>query len=667
MAKGKKRGGDKSRPGRPRRTVPRSRQTSVLGADMARRIVETANEGICIVDKDLLIRYVNDRACEMVGCPQEEALGRPVSDFVYPEDLARHQQVMADRRRGVSGRYEIRLKRKDGSPLWVQVSATPLADRRKRFSGSFAMFTDISHRKEAEANLERARATAQLYLDIAPCIILAINRSAQIVLLNREGRRILECEDADVIGRDWFDAFVPPDFRQQVRGVFAELMAGRAAPVSRFENEVVTLRGNRRTIVWHNNIVRNEQGQIVGVLSSGEDVTDLRRAEEHRRQLEAQLQRAERIRSLGMLAGGIAHDFNNFLTAITGNVDLASSSLPADSPAAAHLEEIRTTAERAALLCRQLLAFAGQSALRVEPLDLSELVRESAAMLRVAISRQASMEYELAEGLPLVNADAGQMRQVLMNLVMNASEALVEGRGRICVRTGAVHCQRAYLQSAWGGEELPEGWYVFMEVADSGCGMDRATQLRIFDPFFTTKKKGTGLGLAAVSGIVRSLHGAVHVSSRPGEGSTFRVLLPTAKVAGTEAAAARPASAGGVVLVVEDEPAVRDVMRNMLEEAGFEVLAADDVGRALALYGADHRRIACVVVDFSMDCGQMLSALRRTNPAVRVVITGGSAEEELRRRCEESGAAAFVPKPFARESLLSAVRRAIAADAGDKA
>jgi PAS domain S-box-containing protein len=268
------------------------------------------------------------------------------------------------------------------------------------------------------------------------------------------------------------------------------------------------------------------------------DVTERRRAEEERREFERGLLEAQKLESIGVLAGGVAHDFNNLLTGVLGYAGLAEADLPPASPARAHLGQVERSARRAAELCQQLLAYADKGQLVVRPLDLSAAVWAASALLESSVSKKAALALRLPDDLPPVEADGAQLRQAVLNLVLNAAEALGDGPGAITVSTGLARADRARLRAARGGEELPAGAYVCLEVADTGCGMDAPTKARVFEPFFTTKFTGRGLGLSAVLGIVRGHGGAVEVESEPGRGSRFRLLFPPCPASAPAAGAA---------------------------------------------------------------------------------------------------------------------------------
>jgi two-component system cell cycle sensor histidine kinase/response regulator CckA len=382
--------------------------------------------------------------------------------------------------------------------------------------------------------------------------------------------------------------------------------------------------------------------------------------------LDQRMLETQKLESLGVLAGGIAHDFNNIVMTILGNADLAERGLSPDSPVRENLHEITQSAKRAASLCQQLLAYSGKGRFEKRTLDLNAVIMEMEQMLKMAISKKPDIHFTLAPNLPPLEADLSQIQQVVMNLVINASEAITTTGGVIMVSTGSLCCDRAYLREMWSGEELPEGLYDFIEVADNGCGMDDTVRARIFDPFFTTKVKGRGLGLAAVMGLVRGHKGAMKVYSEPGRGSTFKLLFP---------AAAAPDSPGqcaevggkwrgtGTVLLVDDDESVRKVGRRMLEALGFSVLLANDGREAIDVFRVRHSDISCVILDLTMpvmDGGDAFRELRGIDPDVLVLLSSGYNEQETMEHFEGSGLAGFIQKPYHVPLLQEKLRKVLA-------
>ena len=388
-------------------------------------------------------------------------------------------------------------------------------------------------------------------------------------------------------------------------------------------------------------------------------------AEEERRKLEAQIQQSQRLEGLGVLAGGIAHDFNNLLTSIMGNVGLAQADLPLESPVQESLKEIENASHNAAELCRQMLAYSGRGRFIMEQLNLSRLTQELIHLLQVSISKKAMLNCEFADNLPAIEADPSQIRQVVMNLVINASEAIGDKEGIISISTGTVLCDQNSLRENHFLEPPPPGTYVFLEVMDTGCGMDAETQAKIFDPFFTTKFTGRGLGLAAVLGIMQQHKGAIKVVSEPGKGTTFMVLFPVStKTASQPQSDAAPESwhGSGTIMVVDDEAAVRNVTRIILERSGFSVLTAADGREAIKLFRKHGGKIACVILDLTMphmNGEETYRELRLISSDVPVILASGYNEQEIAKHFTEQDQPEFIGKPFEPTALMAKLRNAI--------
>ncbi len=400
------------------------------------------------------------------------------------------------------------------------------------------------------------------------------------------------------------------------------------------------------------------------VMGVARNITERKQAEEERLMMEQQLLHTQKLESLGVLAGGIAHDFNNILTAIIGNADLALMRINKESPAVDNLHRIEQSASRAADLAKQMLAYSGKGKFMVESLDINKLVEEMLHMLEVSISKKAVLRLNFTRPLPAVEADATQIRQIIMNLVINASEAIGDKSGVIAITTGCMDCDDSYLKDVWLDENLSGGLYSYLEVADSGCGMDKDVMEKLFDPFFTTKFTGRGLGMAAVLGIVRGHHGAIKVYSEPGKGSSFKILFP---------ASGRPAEifnsesdrdewrGSGTVLLVDDEETVRGIGTEMLKELGFEVITAND-GRAGLDIFKSRDDIAFVILDLTMphmDGEQCFCELRRIKPDVRVILSSGYNENEVTQKFVGKGLSGFIQKPYRLSVLKEAVKAVI--------
>jgi PAS domain S-box-containing protein len=414
--------------------------------------------------------------------------------------------------------------------------------------------------------------------------------------------------------------------------------------------------------------LRDNEGNARGAVTTIQDITAQKRAGLELLAVERRLQETQKLESLGVLAGGIAHDFNNLLTGILGNASLARLDLPPGyATVRSSLDNLEQATMRAADLCKQMLAYAGKGRFIVQPLSLSQLVRETTSLLEVSLGRKSNLQLELANGLPAFQGDATQVRQILMNLVLNASESFGEKGGTITVRTGSVQATHEYLEKAMFHEQTVEGKYVFVDVSDNGCGMDVATQAKIFDPFFTTKFTGRGLGLAAVLGIVRGHKGAIQVYSEPGRGTTFKVFFPALDQPATPPAPVAHASVlgknSGTVLIVDDEETVRRVTTKILVGSGYEVVAASNGEDGIRIFRETPARFAVVLLDLTMphmDGVEAFRLLKEIQPEVRVLIMSGFNEQDTINRFVGRGVAGFVPKPFNAEMLLTKVRDALA-------
>ncbi len=401
-------------------------------------------------------------------------------------------------------------------------------------------------------------------------------------------------------------------------------------------------------------------GRVI-VVSTIRDVTERLLAEREQIQLEARMQQAQKLESLGVLAGGIAHDFNNLLSGILGSIDLASSELVPESNLNQSLSLARECAERASVLCDQLLAYSGRGRFVVNPMSLTALVEELRPLLEISLVNKPRLTFELEPNLPLVDIDAAQIRQVILNLVMNAAEAAPSGTGHVVVRSSVTDMGREELSNCTLGDELPAGRYVALEVVDNGCGMDQTTLSRIFEPFFTTKFAGRGLGLPALLGIVRGHRGAIKVVSNEGHGSVFRILLPINR----RRSSVTPATSStwwhgrGCILFADDEPPVRTVGRRILERLGFQVVLAQNGRMAIDEFARRADEISLVILDLTMPemtGDQALTEIRKLRPHVPIVLTSGFGEEEVLERLSNVTIDGFLKKPFRVEDFSNLVR-----------
>jgi signal transduction histidine kinase len=403
--------------------------------------------------------------------------------------------------------------------------------------------------------------------------------------------------------------------------------------------------------------IRDENGWITGCVVIFRDHTDQREAEKERRRLEEKMREAQRLESLGVLASGIAHDFNNLLMAVTCNASLGRVVVPEDSPAQPCFRDIEDAANRAALLCSQMLAYAGKSQMALKDVELSSFTRDTAQLLHLAIGRNAELSLDLAEGLPPLRTDPSQLQQIIMNLVINGSEALEGAAGELVVRTALFHATRAFLSGCRFGADLDEGDYLLLEVSDTGQGMTPEVAARIFDPFFTTKFTGRGLGMAAISGIIRNQGGALALRSTPGIGTTFQILFPPLDSVSIEALPLPPDLSwrgSGRALLVDDEPAIRLAGGALLRHLGFHVDIAEDGLRAVAKATAVENNYRVILLDLTMPKlggHGAFQEIRRHLPMIPVLLMSGHSDQQAAELFELGGPVDFIHKPFSIDAL----------------
>lgn len=370
---------------------------------------------------------------------------------------------------------------------------------------------------------------------------------------------------------------------------------------------------------------------------------------------------ARKMESLGILAGGVAHDFNNLLMGVLGNADLALSVMSPDAAGRNQVEDIIVAARRAADLAGQMLAYSGRGRFRVERIDLGSLVEDSVHLLKATVSSSVVLRVEPSQGVSKVSVDVGQMRQVLINLVANASDAIRERSGAIRISISERVFEQDGLDRMYVANDLRPGRYVVLEVSDTGCGIEPQTMGRIFDPFYTTKFTGRGLGLAAVLGIVRGHGGALDVRSEARRGSTFAVVLPRAEESVDDGADLSPEQRKGLVLVIDDEQTVRDVSRAFLEQAGFIVLTAEDGLRGLEVFREKAAEVDCIILDYTMPGmggRETLAEIRTIRDDVPVILSSGYDEDEVVGQVGDDSVSGFIQKPYGGAALIERLRAA---------
>lgn len=516
-------------------------------------------------------------------------------------------------------------------------------------------------RSEGSIALQEASRRQRAILDNSTDLMWVKDIAGRYTAVNTAFSRALGYSMAEIEGRTVRDV-ADAEAAALVEAQDAEVLATRTAVTVERTSRVG---GDERVFEVTITPIIGEFGEATGTTGTARDITDRRRLEDERARDAARMQEAQKLESLGLLAGGVAHDFNNLLGVIQANAELARLDLPADSPVREPFTEIERSAQRAADLTRQMLAYAGMGRVAIELVDISTLVRGTADLLRSVVTKKAQLHFDLEGTLPPVEGDATQLRQVVMNLISNASDAIGEYDGTITLRTMRQRLQRGDVILAFGQDELRDGTYVVVEVADTGTGMSRETQQRIFDPFFTTKFVGRGLGLAAVLGILRAHGGAIAIDSAIGRGSTFRIYLPAAqpsRISGNHVALrgdddSVPAMPQGTILVVDDEPTLRSLASRVLARSGYVVEVASDGVEALERLAAVPS-ISIVLLDMlmpRMNGDETLRAIRARYPFLPVLLTSGFSEAVAADRLLDDVRVGFIQKPYGARQLIAAL------------
>jgi PAS domain S-box-containing protein len=608
---------------------------------------------VAIKDRGRMV-YFNERFEQTFGytlddIPDEAAWWQKA----YPDERYRREVVAfwkeAERQGSQNGKdfeqHECHITCKDGTLRIAEAVAGTSGDPK------LILLNDVTERKRAEEALRESEERFRNIADTAPVIIWVCGSDGMVTFVNREALHFAGQAMEQVLGTGWAE-IVDPDDRDRLNSIITSAIGDRRG----FQVEVRARRADGQ-LRWILNTAapRFAGGSYAGHIGIGIDITDLKRNQERMHQ-------AQKLESLGVLASGIAHDFNNLLGSILADSEVALSELPDGSPARAELERIGMVAIRASEIVGQLMVYAGEET-KFEAIDISRLVEEMLGLLGVSVSKHCVLKTSLPIDLPAVRGNPAQVRQVVMNLITNASEAIGERDGVITIL--AAREDKGPSFGASNGGKLPAGDYVSLEVSDTGCGMTDEIQARIFDPFFTTKFAGRGLGLAAVQGIVRAHGGSLDVDSVAGQGTTFRILLPCAgepaspTVGPAISATVEDPTPPGAVLLVEDEEMLRLAVSKLLRKRGFSIMEAGDGTAALELIRAYRDTISVVLLDVTLpgkSSREVFEEAKRIQPGVQVILTSAYGPETVASSFPGLPFARFIRKPYAPRDLVLAIR-----------
>jgi PAS domain S-box-containing protein len=612
-------------------------------------LIENATDIVSIVDAAGTIRYESPSIERVLGYLPGELIGRAALDLIHPDDRAELTEVVRRRRwePRATASAAFRCQHKDETWRFIEATGRNLLQD-PAVEGIVVNSRDVTEQRQIENRLRHVTATSPAVL-----FTLAVEgRAIRGTWVSGNLEEMLGYPSEEALEPEWWTDNLHPDDRAAAMAAFEQLFVEDSLS---HEHRFRCKDGSYRWIRAQLRLLRDHDGRAAEIVGSFIDATDFRRLEE-------QLRQAQKMEAVGRLAGGIAHDFNNILTAITGHTELVLADMPLHDPVRSDIEEVQKAANRACALTRQLLAFSRKQVLRPELLDLGSVVAEMERMLRRVVSEDIELVTYAAADLGCVQADRGQLEQVILNLVVNAGDAMPRG-GRLTIGIRRIELDRPLIREQ---AHVPAGPHITLCVTDTGCGIPKDVVPRIFEPFFTTKEagKGTGLGLATVYGIVKQSGGYIWISSEVGEGTTFEIYLPeVARDAGGAAArSAVPDASGGTetVLLVEDETAVRELARRILKKLGYTVLEAANGGEALLIARKYAAPIDLMVTDMvmpHMSGSDVAEEMRRIHPELKVLFMSGYTEDDVIRNAALEDGSAFLEKPFTPPALARSVRK----------
>ncbi|MGO9118406.1 MAG: PAS domain S-box protein [Desulfomonilaceae bacterium] len=618
------------------------------------------------VGTDGLIRKCNKGAEELLAYPREMLEGKRVFDL-YVDGQEGKEKAAKVFQKFMSGEQvtneELQMQKASGSPIWISLSVNALRDADGKIVESRSTVVNINERKRAEKALRESEERFRKIFEQGPLGVAILDLDYRWVSVNAKLCEMVGYTEQELTKLTFVDITHPDDIEADIEQS-NKLLFGQI-PEHKMVKRYIKKNGETLWIGLTGTLIRDEQGEPIYFLAMIEDLTDRKKAEEERERLRRQLLQAQKMEAIGTLTGGIAHDFNNLLTIMNGYTEMILMDKTEDDPIYEDLKKILATGLKGADMVQRLLSFTKQAATKPEHMDLNHRIDETKKLMNRTFPKTIEIETNLPDDLGMVNADAGQMDQLLMNLCVNARDAMPDG-GRLRIETRNTTVDEDYCRLHVGATP---GRYVLVEVSDTGTGMIRETMDRVFDPFFTTKgwdfKKGTGLGLSVAKGIVEQHGGWINCESEPGRGTTFKVYFPVIE----EPLAVRKldpvaetVTGTGKILLVDDEEYVRDLGKRILERAGYTVITAANGKEALDIYAREQSNIALVVLDLimpQMEGKQCLEELLKINPDVKVIVSTGhslDARESLLLRALVRG---FVNKPYEVRQMVQAMREVL--------
>ncbi len=640
----------------------RTEQKLRLSAQRYRAFFQSSRDGYAIVNNRDLIVESNAAFKNMLGYTKQELRQKTMTDITpakwhsFEQKIIRKQLQKYD----YSDVYHKEYRRKDGTTFPVEVRSYLLRNARGAHKGMWIFARDISHWKMTEDALRTSKQRYRAVTEDMPAMVCRFLADGTLSFVNKAYREYFKRSNEELVGQNFFQ-FIPEEHRVEVRRNFTALK--RKNPMITYEQEVFTPDAGIHWQQWTVRALFNKVGEVVEYQSIGMDITESKRAQEQRNHFLKQLQHAQKMEAIGTLASGIAHDFNNLLQSIIGYTDLLLLCSEERDTAQRAIEQIIRAAERGADLTRQLLTFSRKVESKLRPINLNGEVEKTKKLLERTLPKMIAIELDLVPELKTVNADPAQIGQVLMNLALNAKDAMPDG-GRLTVKTANIAART--LPDTTQGRTLA-GDHVLLSVGDTGYGIARETVEHIFDPFFTTKglASGTGLGLAMVYGIVQSHGGHIECHSKVGSGTTFNIYLPAIeRQAEPEHALLIDFPGGGkeTILLVDDEQPIRELIHKSLNQLGYRVKTAPDGQRALEIYRYEQDHIDLIILDLLMpglSGKQCLEELLKLNPQAKVLVSSGYCDVPHIKEMLARGAKKFLSKPYQLQEMCRTIREVI--------
>ena len=621
---------------------------------------------IAIMDVNGRLKQFNPAWSEVLGWDNDELQSLQIRNLIHPEDQAKTAGVLrSSGKSGQSMTLTSRYRTKTGAYRIIRWSIIPFIGKQLIFASG----RDETERYEAELELKNMWDRLDIAINNGVIGLWDFNIKENTLIINKTMSQLLGFDSnvIEKIDQRWSDFIHENDFPSSMKAMLEHLKGTRDYYIDEYRIKLPD--GGKRWFFSRGKIVEYDSaGKPARMAGSITDITEQKNADNRRKKLEQKMQQAQKLESLGILAGGIAHDFNNLLLGIMGNADIMFYELSDGSPLQHRLLEIKRAAKRASELTNQMLAYSGKGSFKIESIDINDVICEMETLLETSISKKIKLTYELSTGLKLIKGDITQIRQIIMNLILNASEAIGNAPGTITLMTYLAECSEELLDHLTMNHSMTPGTYLCMEISDTGSGIEPDKIKQIFDPFYTTKFTGRGLGLAAVSGIIKGHNAGLSVESDLDRGTVFRLYFPvinegpsnTAKADSEDSLDTKRKNA--TILIADDEKYIRDLATKMLTIAGYSVLLAQNGREAIDMFREKIDSISCIILDLTMpelDGVEALAELREISYTVPIIISSGYCEDDIEERFKNKNISGFLQKPYQITEIVTTIKKAL--------